>query len=103
MASSYEVRQVAIKVKNIYNEINRRRVAVSTDALESPYWWKGAGSDAFSREYENISHDIKALLDVLDELERQLKTVATAIDEWEALAIAESEGQGQLSEGSGSI
>jgi len=85
MASSYEIRQVAAKIKNIYGEIDRRRSKLYHDAKESSFFWKGSGSNAFSQEYEKINNEIKELLDVLEVLERQLKTVAVIIDEREAL------------------
>lgn len=90
MTSSYEIRQTAIKVKDVYGEIDRRRAKTLTAARESALWWKGAGSDAFSHEYARIDGEIKKLLDTFETLERRLKTVANAIDEWEALLAAEA-------------
>jgi WXG100 family type VII secretion target len=89
MASSYEVRQVAVKVKNIYREIEYRRIKLRNDARESSFYWKGQAGSAFQREYERIDAEIKGLLDILEGLEGRLKTLAVTIDEWEALQAAD--------------
>ena len=91
MASAYEVRLVAGKVKSAYSEIDRRRSSVFANAKDSANWWHGAASDSFSLDYKKINDDIHALLDVYTELEKQLKAVANAIDAAEAAAKAEAE------------
>lgn len=86
MASAYEVRQVAVKVKNLYNEMDRRRSKLNSEAKDSIYWWKGAANDKFLQEYKKTNDDIHALIDALVELEKNLRAVANAIVEAEALA-----------------
>ena len=88
MASAYEVNQVAVKVKNAYSEIDRKRTKAYSDVKESPGWWQGESSNAFTQEYKKINDDIHALLDSLTALEKQLKVVATAITEAEEAAEA---------------
>ncbi|MDR2357145.1 MAG: WXG100 family type VII secretion target [Oscillospiraceae bacterium] len=89
-ASSYEIRQVATKVKDVYGEIDRRRARALGDARNASLLWKGAGSNAFSQEYERIDGEIKNLLDNLDELERRLRAIAAETDAWEALLAAQA-------------
>ncbi|MDR0405981.1 MAG: WXG100 family type VII secretion target [Clostridiales bacterium] len=85
MASSYEVRKVAQKIKTVYREIDTRREKVRKDVREVPHWWKGKASEAFVGGYEQINNQIGALLSSMDELERQLKAIAAAIDDWARL------------------
>jgi uncharacterized protein YukE len=89
MASAYEVRQVAAKVKSIKSEIERRRLKNNADAKEAPYWWSGEASYTFSLEYKKIDGDIRALLDVFDDLEIQLEAMADAIVKAEELLVEE--------------
>jgi WXG100 family type VII secretion target len=90
MASSYEVKQVAAKVKKVQNEIDHRRSMVFGDVKESIFWWKGAANESFINEYKKIDDEINALLDILAGLERRLKAVASAIDESNALTDEQS-------------
>ena len=89
MASAYEVRLVAGKVKSAYSEIDRKRSTMFTAAKDSANWWRGSASDAFSQEYKKINDEIHSLLDLFIELEKQLKVVANTIEEAEALAQSE--------------
>jgi WXG100 family type VII secretion target len=85
MASSYEVTQVSGKVKNIYYEIDNRRMKLYDEIKNISGWWKGEASNSFNAEYNKINNDITALLNKLIELERNLKSIAVSIDEYEAL------------------
>lgn len=85
MASSYEVTQVSGKVKNIYYEIDNRRMKLYDEIKNISGWWKGEASNSFNTEYNKINNDITALLNKLIELERNLKSIAVSIDEYEAL------------------
>ena len=87
MASAYEVKQVAAKAKNVYTEIDRRRTSTYTNVRESSHWWSGDASSAFAQDYNKLNNEIHALLDTYAALEKQLKAVAEAMEEAEALGL----------------
>ena len=84
MASEFEIRQVAIKVKNVYNEINRRREKVYSEVKDTAFWWGGSAGHVFVDEYRRINDDIYMLLDILAGLELYLIAMANAAAELEA-------------------
>jgi len=80
MASAYEIRQVAVKVKKISADIDLRRASAYTSAQEASLWWVGDSSSAFAHEYNKINNDIHALLDIFAQLETQLKIVSDELE-----------------------
>jgi WXG100 family type VII secretion target len=84
--SSNEVRQAAALVKRIYGEIDRKRFELYNEVWASSAWWQGSASSSFSSEYKKINDEINVLLEILADLEGQLRKTSMAIDEMEALA-----------------
>ena len=85
MASVYEINQVAVKVRNAISAIDQKRSAIFKEVRDSAGWWSGAASNTFIQEYAAVNNEVVALTNTLASLEQQLKYLAVAIAESEAL------------------
>ena len=93
MASSYEIRLVAIKIKNAYDMIETGNNQTVSRLQEVPNWWQGRASEAFMSELSGITKNVNSYLKTLDKLYLKLNRLADKIDEWEALKAAAAEEQ----------